>query len=219
MPFVKLDTEILNSTLWVDREGREVFITALLMAEPEEFKEPMEQFEVGSMKTTGFVVPPGWYGLVRAAGSGIVRRAMVDHETGMEALKRLGSEDPESRSVAYGGRRLVRVNGGYAVLNYMKFRDRDYNAAIRQKNLRERKKLGIDKLIQMQDGKCACCESPFVQPFRDNVVRDHCHETQKNRGLICPSCNMVIGLIEKKRITTSPKKSMCLAYLARYGVT
>ena len=46
MSFVKLDTGILNSTLWMDRAAREVFITALLMAEPMEIPKPMEQLEV-----------------------------------------------------------------------------------------------------------------------------------------------------------------------------
>src|ERR1017187_5717012 len=126
MAFLKLDTGILNSTLWVDRECREVFITALLMAEPYEVTEPIPQLEVRTMTETGFFVPVGWYGLVHAAGVGIVRRALVDEAPGMEALERLGNPDLESRSQEFDGRRLGRVNGGYVALNFMKFRDRDH---------------------------------------------------------------------------------------------
>lgn len=138
MAFVKLDTGILNSTLWVERECRDVFITALLMAEPFEAETPMEQFEVHSLKTTGFVVPPGWYGLVRAAGVGICRMAMISPQEGLQALERLGAPDPESRSKDFDGRRLVRVDGGFIVLNFMKYRDRDYTSATRSKRYRER---------------------------------------------------------------------------------
>jgi len=140
MAFVKLDCGILNSTLWVEREPRDVFITALLMAVPFEVTDPMPQFKVNSIETTGFVVPPGWYGFVEAAGPGIVRRAIADPVLGMQALEKLGEPDLESRSADFDGRRLVRVDGGYIILNYMKYREKDNTAAVRQKRYRERKK-------------------------------------------------------------------------------
>jgi len=141
MPFVKLDTKILDSTLWVERDCREVFITALLMAEPVEINEAIEAIKVGSLEPLGFTIEPGWYGFVPAAGPGIVRRAMVGEENGMEALARLSLPDPGSRSPEYEGRRMVRVPGGYLILNYMRYRDKDYTAAERQRRLRQRKKL------------------------------------------------------------------------------
>jgi hypothetical protein len=143
MAFVKLDTGVLDSTLWVDRPCREIFITALLMAEPIELTESMPQFHVKAIEPTGFVVPPGWYGFVRAAGVGISNRALLEHEVGLAALERLGSSDPESRSKEYEGRRLVRVDGGYIVLNYFRYRDRDHTAADRQKRMRERKRHAV----------------------------------------------------------------------------
>ena len=140
MAFVKLDCGILNSTLWVEREPRDVFITALLMAEPHEVVAPMPQYEVRSLTKTGFQVPPGWYGFVQAAGPGIVRRALSELEAGMDALEKLGSPDLESRSSDFEGRRLVRVDGGYIVLNYMKYREKDATSADRSKRYREKKK-------------------------------------------------------------------------------
>lgn len=140
MAFVKLDCGILNSTLWVEREPRDVFITALLMAVPFEVTQPMPQFRVNSIEPTGFVVPPGWYGFVEAAGPGIVRRAIADPVLGMQALEKLGEPDLESRSADFDGRRLVRVDGGYIVLNYMKYREKDNTAAVRQQRYRQRKK-------------------------------------------------------------------------------
>lgn len=140
MAFVKLDTGILNSTLWVEREQREIFITALLMALPHEVREPMEAIHVGEIRSSGFVVPPGWYGFVPAAGPGIVRMAMVDPVTGMAALARLGEPDRESRTSEFGGRRLVRVDGGFIVLNFMKYRDKDMTASDRSARYRQRQK-------------------------------------------------------------------------------
>lgn len=140
MAFVKLDCGMLDSTLWVDRESREVFITALLMAEPKEFLEPTPQYVVRGFDETGFVVPPGWYGFVPAAGIGIVRRALVDEAVGFQALERLGAPDKESRSSEFEGRRLIRINGGYIVLNFMRYRDRDYTGAERARRYRERLK-------------------------------------------------------------------------------
>ena len=140
MPFVKLDTAILESTLWVDRAARDIFITALLMAEPREITKPMPQYFVDRIEQTGFSVPPGWYGFVAAAGVGIVRRAFVEQDEGMRALDTLGSTDPHSRSPEFGGRRLVRVDGGFIVLNFFKYRDKDYTAAERMAKLRARRK-------------------------------------------------------------------------------
>jgi hypothetical protein len=139
-PFLKLDTAILDSTLWLDAAASRVFITALLMATPWETTEPLEQMEVRSLTPTGLVVPPGWYGFVPAAGIGIIRRALVPDKEGYAALEALGAPDEESRSHEFEGRRLVRVDGGFLVLNFMKFRDRDYGGAERQKRYRERKK-------------------------------------------------------------------------------
>ena len=133
MAFVKLDTGILDSTLWLDRDLREVFITALLMAQPCEFSKSLHQIEVDTLSTTDFTVPPGWYGFVQAAGMGIVNRAGVPRAEGMEALRKLGSPEVESRSKEFDGRRMVRVNGGYLILNFMQYRDKDHTAAIRAK--------------------------------------------------------------------------------------
>jgi hypothetical protein len=140
MPFVKIDTQILNSTLWFEKDSRTIFITALLMAEPKEFDSAQSEIATRTLDHTGFEVPPGWYGFVPAAGSGIIRRAMVDAEDGYIALEKLASPDIESRSKEFQGRRMVRVNGGFVILNYMKYRDRDYSAAERARRYRQKLK-------------------------------------------------------------------------------
>lgn len=140
MPFVKLDTGILDSTLWIEKDQRDVFITALLMAEPKEFMEPLPQIEVDSLTFTGFSAPPGWYGFVGAAGIGILNRGGIDRSPGMKALRALGAPEEESRSKDFEGRRMIRVDGGYLILNFMKYRDRDYGAKDRMRRLRERRR-------------------------------------------------------------------------------
>lgn len=138
MSFVKLDCGILDSTVWLNPCDRNVFITALLMAEPREYLEPIEQLHVDRIESTGWSAPPGWYGYVPAAGPGIVRRALMDPVEGMAALARMGAPDIESRTQDFGGRRLIRVDGGYVVLNFQLYRDRDYGGAERSKRYRDR---------------------------------------------------------------------------------
>ena len=140
MAFLKLDCGILDSTLWFDRDGRDVFITALLMAHPFELQEPTPQLEVCSLSETGWIVPAGQYGFVEAAGIGIVKRAGVEHSIGLTALERLGSPELDSRNPAFDGRRLVRVDGGFIALNFWDYRTRDHTAAERSRRYRERKK-------------------------------------------------------------------------------
>lgn len=140
MAYLKLDAGILRSSIWVERDHRSLFITALLMAEPFELMEPVPQLEVRSLNETGWMVPPGWYGFIKAAGIGITSQDGIDREEGLTALEALGAPEPESRSQDHDGRRLVRVDGGYIALNFMKYRDFDHTAAERQRRLRDRKR-------------------------------------------------------------------------------
>lgn len=141
MAFVKLDCAMLNSSIWPDKDSRDIFITALLMAEPRELLEPIKQMNVIDLYDTGWEVPAGWYGFVEAAGPGIAARAGVDWTRAALALTRLGNPEPESRSQAFGGRRMVRVDGGYIILNFIAYREKDYGAAERMRRFRERQKL------------------------------------------------------------------------------
>lgn len=179
MAFVKLDTGILDSTLWVEKDQRDVFLTALLMAEPRQFDEPQAQIEVDSMELTGFMAPPGWYGFCPAAGPGIVRRALADQDLGMRALRALGAPDAESRTKLFDGRRMIRINGGYLILNYMLYRDRDYAAADRMRALRERRRQSVTantRNTYMNNGSSASTVTantrnvtPNVTPVRANM--------------------------------------------------
>ena len=140
MPFVKLDTGLLDSSLWIDRDAREIFITSLLMADPWGLTEETPQLHVRTLKETGYTVPAGWYGMVHAAGSGIVHRARLELEPGLAALERLSAPDADSRSPEHEGRRIARIDGGYLVLNYWKYREYDHGAAERMRVLRAKRR-------------------------------------------------------------------------------
>lgn len=136
---------MLDSSIWWEKPQRDIFITALLKAEPYEVREPEAQLEVRHLVLTGWMVPEGWYGFLKAAAGSLVHQAMVEKEAGLIALEALGSPDPESKSKAFEGRRLVRVDGGYIVLNFMEYRERDHTSAERQKRWREKQKQGKGK--------------------------------------------------------------------------
>lgn len=137
---VKLHTSILQSSLWFQPVDRDVFITALLLAQPRAFRHEIPQLEPDSLQRTGFVIPPGRYGFCETSGVGLLHLAQVDQAAGMEALRRLGSPEQVSRSPEHEGRRLCRVAGGYVVLNYGKYRDKDTTAAKRMRDWRERQR-------------------------------------------------------------------------------
>lgn len=163
MAFVKLDEGILSSTLWADRDARDVFITALLLAEPWEFSTPTPTLEVRTLEAADWTLPPGWYGFARAAGPGLVRTAGIEErDAGMAALERLAAPDLESRSHEHGGRRLVRVDGGYVVLNFMKYRDHDHGSTERSRKLRSRKRAHlVTRLIERDGAVCGACSEPL----------------------------------------------------------
>lgn len=65
------------------------------------------------------------------------------------------------------------------------------------------KKYGINLneynlLLQKQNGKCAICKTsnPKGRGKNRKFAVDHCHITNKVRGLLCPMCNTAIGLLQ-----------------------
>lgn len=142
MAHVKLDLDMPRSSVWRPRDLRSLWVTALLMAEPYVLDEPVPQLGVQNLDPSGWTVPPGRYGLIRAAGIGIIAQDGLDDEArGYELLAILSAPDPNSRSQEHEGRRLARINGGWLVLNYAKYRDKDWTAAERGKRWRAAQKM------------------------------------------------------------------------------
>ena len=63
-----------------------------------------------------------------------------------------------------------------------------------------KKKYGIGivewkRLFEIQEGRCKICNTHQSELKKDLAV-DHCHKTNKVRGLLCVRCNRAIGLLE-----------------------
>ena len=86
-----------------------------------------------------------------------------------------------------------------------------YNAEWRRRNpsavrnIHLRAKFGIDiadyeRMLAEQDGLCAICRQPESRKGRGGrslpLAVDHCHKTNRVRGLLCGSCNTAIHKIE-----------------------
>lgn len=73
-----------------------------------------------------------------------------------------------------------------------------------QKDYKLRSKYNItlddfNKQLELQNNKCAICESEFKKQLHIHV--DHCHTTNVIRGLLCTYCNTALGSF-KDNITT-----------------
>ena len=53
-------------------------------------------------------------------------------------------------------------------------------------------KKDVDQMLLDQDNKCAICKKGFTKS--PNI--DHCHKTDKIRGLLCWNCNIGIGYLK-----------------------
>lgn len=95
--YTKLFNSILTSTIWCqDSDTRVVWITLLAMADA--------------------------HGMVEVTLPGLAKAAGVPLEKAREAIAYFEGPDPESRSVNNGGSRLTRVNNGWQLVNYGKYR-------------------------------------------------------------------------------------------------
>lgn len=158
------------------------------MAEPYELDADAEQIEVDTLDLAGWIVPKGWYGLIRAASTGIIRRDGMEPEAGKVALRALCAPDPHSRSQDFEGRRLARVDGGYLVLNYFKYRDRDYGAAERMRKLRARRK-GVTENVTTVTGNAVTANVTQAES-REQRAKDRTTTTARTALWLAPICDV-----------------------------
>lgn len=112
MPFVKLDCTMIDKSIWNESaETKVVWITILAMADAD--------------------------GMVEAAIPGIASRAKISLEDTEKAIEKFQKPDKYSSNQANEGRRIEKIIGGYKILNYQQYRDKDYTAAARQRKHRE----------------------------------------------------------------------------------
>jgi hypothetical protein len=72
------------------------------------------------------------------------------------------------------------------------------------KNHKLKKAYGItldeyNKLLSKQKNKCSICQIDNNGKYRNKArafAVDHCHNTNKIRGLLCSDCNIALGLLK-----------------------
>lgn len=55
---------------------------------------------------------------------------------------------------------------------------------------------GYDSLLAQQHFKCAACNVDLASISTNNIHVDHCHKTQKIRGILCGPCNRTLGAMK-----------------------
>jgi len=70
-----------------------------------------------------------------------------------------------------------------------------------RKNYKLKKAYGItieeyNILFLNQNGCCKICKKP-QSTFKRSLAVDHCHKTNRIRGLLCHKCNLMIGYCEE----------------------
>ena len=54
-----------------------------------------------------------------------------------------------------------------------------------------------NEILEKQNKVCAVCEKPETSQRLSFLSVDHCHKTNKIRGLLCNNCNRAIGLLKE----------------------
>jgi hypothetical protein len=98
LAFTKFFNSLLDSSVWDEPDHvRLVWVTLLVMADR--------------------------FGRVHASVSGVAHRARVPRKLTEEAIAKLESPDVDSRSTDHEGRRIVKIDGGWLIVNYIKYRE------------------------------------------------------------------------------------------------
>jgi hypothetical protein len=117
MPYCKLDSGIVYSSIWTESLATRVVFLGMLAIKDHE-------------------------GFVHGVKSGLARILNVTREQLEEALTVLTSPDPDSRTKDEEGKRVLEVDGGWFVVNHQKYRDMttDNPSAIKMREHRKRQK-------------------------------------------------------------------------------
>lgn len=131
MGFTKLDEGILRSSIMAeDAETFKVWIAFLASCGPD--------------------------GIARVSAVFLSSVCHLPLEIVHKATARLEAPDPESRSGAEEGRRIIRIDGGWFIVNFEKYRSFNYslkNEAVRKREYRYRVKKGIGTSRDKRDKK------------------------------------------------------------------
>lgn len=119
-------------------------------------------------------------------------------------VKSCGPSCPKSHSVIIGDKKRCNACGEFLAISQFKSHRRTRDGLnTRCENceadvaMRRRFGFGLEyynTLLAEQDNKCAICRGLFLQKTR--LCVDHCHTTNSLRGLLCHTCNRIIGLLQ-----------------------
>ena len=91
---------------------------------------------------------------------------------------------------------------GYYKARYNKIRNSPEDWAHKLAQLRKHRtgftRELVDRLLEHQQNKCAICGTELAYK---TALADHCHDTNKPRGLLCRACNTAEGMIRKSGLT------------------
>ncbi len=130
MGFTKLWNDIILSSIWrEDDKTRIVWITLLAISDSE--------------------------GFASCSIPGLAAAANVSVEDCRKSIEKLKSSDPDSRCREFEGRRIDEVEGGFLILNYMRYRNReardDKKRREYMKNYMRKKRANESKDVKMVD--------------------------------------------------------------------
>jgi len=114
-------------------------------------------------------------------------------------------------------------NWGWKRIHYIKDKSLNKSEIWFRQNLRLRYNMGYAeyrKLFKAQKGRCAICKQPQTEIFGKTgeikrLCVDHCHKTNRVRGLLCSHCNRALGKMQDSKELLQA----AIDYLNKYDYT
>ena len=177
--FVKLFSDILQSSIWAENnETRLVWITMLTLADKD--------------------------GFVHATAPGIAHLARIDIDATRKALDIFQEPDPDSRTTDNDGRRIERVPGGFAILNYKAYRDLRNKQDQREKTAARVRKHRADKKLDKRN-------APVTPVTQSNDIAEAEAEADTDLKTILDSWNELAafhGLPKASKLTDKRRRQI-----------
>ncbi len=155
--YSKLDCGIVDSSLWeMPHEYLRVWIAMLSKTD-----------------ATGYV---------RVSPPAMARLCHLNREEFDTIIEAYCAPDPESRTEDYEGRRLAKVEGGWQILNYLKYREglkQPDSSAGRMRKFREKRKCdGSTVTVTVGDGYAEAEAKADANAKKENPKKDSCSEPE-----------------------------------------
>ncbi len=168
-----------------------------------QWKKHGETFEIGDHKRRGALIKAAWDALSdeeRAERLAPMQTSIQGKPRSAQHRQRLSESIRAAWSDGYDlTERMCRGCGDPFIPNsgnhfYCTGECQDVRKVIARHGLTNRQYLDI---LEAQGGVCALCKQKGrgfgATRSRYGLVIDHCHDTQKVRGLLCPDCNTALG--------------------------